>query len=503
MASESKTDSTTGGYTPEYVTKRREVENFLLAWLKELGIPAEGIHIPTAAQCDELAARFIKDHVIVWNLLSPELAARLADKVTETIRSASEFKKGEEPQMEPKPGETRVPGHMKHTLGAFMGCNLTSVTHSVVERLLRLLHYYVMLHICPAILEALAASPDHPRFTKSEGVVLMELESGKKKPVTIRSYLDRLMLRTFGSQVMAESYHRDEIEDKSLVPIGNDGFFFGGWLALQMPNNADQIFTMCKGTGRFGYGKGGGFKKISKAEAAEFKKRETRIKVPIGSMIVFLQNVAHCVTGSKKTTDTKPQIRYFGAAACETTEESIIPDVAGILKEGRPGYLKSGQPLAKYQFSKNHFACHPEMVEKYAERCVPECTEKRSRIWHVPCLIVMRDKEKIIVPEWDAATRLAKGVLKTPSSFTIRKQVCAVVEKSDVDPSTARIVGKRRFPFFKRDLLVPKAVSLASRGIAPRYSEIEVMSLTKGIRMSKCVSMGGVEKVVKRQRVAL
>ncbi len=103
--------------------------------------------------------------------------------------------------------------------------------------------------------------------------------------------IDRFMCRAIGDVPSKESWHRDEAKGAAAGE-----HIFGGWINL---NHFNQSFSCVPGTHMPGVNFGGGFntKDISKAQAADYKRRAVKVNIPPGHILIFYENIMHEVVG--------------------------------------------------------------------------------------------------------------------------------------------------------------------------------------------------------------
>lgn len=147
---------------------------------------------------------------------------------------------------------------------------------------------------------------------------------------------DRMCKRPVGTSTTRESYHRD------LVPTARDSdITIGGWLQL----SSDTSYLSCRPkTHSLGQ-----ISTKTKGFALEKNIQCTHdIPVPQGCMILFFQNLGHCVHATKKSTDS---YRLFNVYLLTVHPTSIF-DYSTIIDEQGVPRLPSNQTVPMY--SANH-----------------------------------------------------------------------------------------------------------------------------------------------------
>lgn len=143
--------------------------------------------------------------------------------------------------------------------------------------------------------------------------------------------MDRMCKRPKGTSTTAESYHRD------LIPTGRDGdFTIGGWIQF---SKGSSFFSCVPRTHRFSV------EKSTKGFATQKNKKcTTTIEVPQGHVLLFLQNMGHCVHATKQKQDS---IRLFVNFLLTPHRTPIFDYKDVILDQGVPR-LPSNQKIPMY-----------------------------------------------------------------------------------------------------------------------------------------------------------
>lgn len=152
------------------------------------------------------------------------------------------------------------------------------------------------------------------------------------------SLFDRMCLRKSGTAFLGESWHRDVCSLPTALPSDQ---IFGGWVNL---DNSPQFFRCVPGSAVH---VGRGFSK----EAVPPLELQQLIEVPPGKIIIFRQDILHCVTKLKNPSDS---YRFFVGFRLTTSDQPLY-DVDTIVSEQAVPPLPSGEPAPL--FSKNHNSC--------------------------------------------------------------------------------------------------------------------------------------------------
>jgi hypothetical protein len=173
---------------------------------------------------------------------------------------------------------------------------------------------------------------------------------------------DRMLNRKKGQSPGAESWHRDVVNKKLILPTDE---IYGGWINL---DSEDQYFSCIPGSqlGISLYNIPSGFDtlqkrlKAEKNSSEEIKKITKKInsckklfKIPPGHMIIFPQYILHEVVSTKASARMR---RLFLGWRLTVSKKSIYPNRNDIMKNQSVPPLPSGQIPPMY--SSNHLACY-------------------------------------------------------------------------------------------------------------------------------------------------
>lgn len=159
----------------------------------------------------------------------------------------------------------------------------------------------------------------------------------KASSYKVAQLFDRMCKRPKGTSTTKESYHRD------LIPLGRStDCTIGGWIQLSQ----DSSFFSCEprthifpcrtlnNTSGFALEKG--------------KKCTTEVEVPPGSMLLFFQNMGHCVHSVRKKQDS---YRLFSVWLLTTHSTHMMDYTQVIEKQGVPRLASNQKPP---MYSANH-----------------------------------------------------------------------------------------------------------------------------------------------------
>lgn len=150
----------------------------------------------------------------------------------------------------------------------------------------------------------------------------------------------RMLYRAPGTSPSRESWHRDQSPNAT---IGDH--VFGGWINL---GSETQYFSCILGTHRPGLNwpasssRPNGFSKITStiAKIENFSQRKSRVEIPVGSILLFYENIIHEVYPAKAK---KPLYRLHLAWRLTHKTTSLIPNMDDLLDSQAPIPMKSGQ----------------------------------------------------------------------------------------------------------------------------------------------------------------
>jgi hypothetical protein len=177
--------------------------------------------------------------------------------------------------------------------------------------------------------------------------------------------VDRMMIRPAGVSPSPELWHRDEA--KGLEP---GEFAFGGWINL---DDADQTFIGVPHSHLDAKSESRGFYTISKFLHKDCAERSVRIRVPPGHILIFYENLIHCVASATKK---YPSYRQFISWAVTKSEKVIIPGLDSRIEDQAIIPLKSGQLPPIY--AKLHLVNWPEKTSAFAKNVKPEYRSKHT-----------------------------------------------------------------------------------------------------------------------------
>lgn len=258
-----------------------------------------------------LGHQLLENGYVVVRLFSPEHSERLVQEFKATELSFPEYRR----QSSVVLGTKENP----YVLGGFGAYgNPASFHNPFVRKLRRRFMEYI-----PLLGSMLQGAQDKKK-----------IDSAKDYRVSL--LLDRMCKRPKGTSTTRESYHRD------LVPTARStDITIGGWLQL----SKDTSYLSCRP-------KTHSLEpctKVKKGFALEKDIECTHnIPVPQGCMVLFFQNLGHCVHATKKPADS---YRIFNVFLLTTHPTSIF-DYRKILEEQGVPRLASNQTVPMY--SANH-----------------------------------------------------------------------------------------------------------------------------------------------------
>ena len=184
---------------------------------------------------------------------------------------------------------------------------------------------------------------------------------------------DRFGIRRNGLEVTGESWHRDTAPANLIEP---GDVVFGGWVNLDPPLDAHGKATVSQGftcvLNSLEYGMelpaplasaavtGGqmpralpvaGFVPFTPDQQAALESRKTNIEVPPGSIVVFNQRIAHCITPNKARFTS---FRLYTGWRITKSVSAMYNDTQAIIDEQGVPRLPSGQKAPMY--SPNHIS---------------------------------------------------------------------------------------------------------------------------------------------------
>ena len=184
----------------------------------------------------------------------------------------------------------------------------------------------------------------------------------------VEALFDRLCVRAkaFGKPT-AEAWHRDMYDpekyvgkhDAPLRPLQEGDFILGGWLNCN--TQEPQYFSFVPGTHLEPHAKGGGFA----LEKEDFSTRRTRLTVPPGHVVVFLQGLVHeVVSGVQPVT---PSIRLFTGHRVTRDTQPLYPDLAKWIDTQAVPRLPSGQRPPMFS-PWHHTIKNGKMLDEWSQR---------------------------------------------------------------------------------------------------------------------------------------
>ena len=258
------------------------------------------------------AGRLLRDGYVVARVYSPAATREMQSNFVEACKSFPEF----------------VPGATHYVGGSFGAFGTPGSFHNPFVRELR---FTVMAELLPIFEE------------------LVHL-SGKQY---VMQCFDRMCIRRKGTTMPSESPHRDE------SPMA--GLTIGGWLAVK----EDQQFRCSPGS--HGDGSGRGFQKLTPEEAAEYKSKMSTVRVPVGSVLLFVEDIVHCVSGANTPAD---MYRVFTGWNLSNSRDNAIEDTDKICEEQAVPLIKSGQKAPMWP--RLYLTNHPEKLAAITEQVKPE-----------------------------------------------------------------------------------------------------------------------------------
>ena len=167
---------------------------------------------------------------------------------------------------------------------------------------------------------------------------------------------DRVMVRTANQLPSKESWHRDK---SPFAEAGSD--MFGGWINL---NDFDEHFVCCPGSQQVGNSGAQNFETIPKEDRPYWKARQVKVPIPPGHMIVFYENIVHCVNPGKRT------LRYRLFTGWCIGPQTPDPTLIARMKNFQTPKIKGGMQPPLY--SRQHMACWMDRIVKFSENISEE-----------------------------------------------------------------------------------------------------------------------------------
>ena len=169
----------------------------------------------------------------------------------------------------------------------------------------------------------------------------------------IMQCFDRMCIRPAGTAIPSESPHRDE---SSMT-----GLTIGGWLSV----DGDQRFKCSSGS--HGDGSGRGFQKLTPEEAADHRAKMITVQVPVGSVLLFVEDIVHCVSGNCLKEEMH---RVFMGWNLSNSRDNAIEDIDKVCEEQAVPLIKSGQTAPTWP--RLYLTNHPEKLAAITEQVKPE-----------------------------------------------------------------------------------------------------------------------------------
>jgi hypothetical protein len=188
------------------------------------------------------------------------------------------------------------------------------------------------------------------------------------KPVVQK--FDRLCHRRKGASFSAESFHQDSGPETTLGPDA-DAFVIQGWINLDPPGSAPQIFQCVRGTQEHRVPGSRGFAPIPEALAKQRGYEAETVEVPSGHWIAFRQTIVHCVAKKVYRQDSWRLFVAFGVG------KDVVPVDPSIFDEQAVPPLPGGERPKTYALL--HWTNHRKKLSEWSKRLfVPQCLEDKT-----------------------------------------------------------------------------------------------------------------------------
>lgn len=191
---------------------------------------------------------------------------------------------------------------------------------------------------------------------------------------------DGVLVRPVGTNLIGK-WHQDHTE------CGREGDeIFGGWLNLNLDPDESQWFVCLPGSHNPDSHTGPGFLLLrDKKQIERCKRKQHKVEVKPGHLLVFYQNILHTMYNSPRAKAKKPLYRLFTAFLLARTPEplSILSDekLDPILDEQALFPLKSGQ--APPMYSRLHANFHGHLIDNFScGRIVDVCRDEDTQRVH-------------------------------------------------------------------------------------------------------------------------
>lgn len=276
----------------------------------------QNLDLPKAKELTNLAYTVLGKHLfengyVVFPIYSPEKSGQLVQEFKETELQFPEYKRS-----------STVLGTKDnpYVLGGFGAYGNPASFHNEFVRNFRM----DKIKCIPVLGKMLLYAQKYGKITSA-------------KKYKVANFMDRMCKRPKGTSTSKESYHKD------LMPLGRENdISIGGWVQLSKESS---YFSCAPKTHSF--------ESLTKKPKNGFATQKNKtctdeIEVPQGHLLMFFQNLGHCVHATKRVQDS---YRLFSVYLL-TQEKTHIYNYDTIIEnQGVP-------PLASYQmppmFSANH-----------------------------------------------------------------------------------------------------------------------------------------------------
>lgn len=184
--------------------------------------------------------------------------------------------------------------------------------------------------------------------------------------------VDRFCIRRPGTSVSAESWHRDI----SNVRLGEkrgreDDVIYGGWVNLDDANT--QYFSCVPYTHTADSLDQGGFSRLSKEDAANYKARSQKIVIPPNHLIIFNEKTVHQVLPVKQE---KNSYRLFMKYRISKDPQPLFPDIMNVIEAQGVFPLSLAQVPPMY--GKLHAAAWRPQLKSFSQNIKPAFLDSTS-----------------------------------------------------------------------------------------------------------------------------
>lgn len=171
----------------------------------------------------------------------------------------------------------------------------------------------------------------------------------------LEQLIDRMSIRTIGSQVPKETWHRDVAGGRQ-----QDDIIFGGWLNLDLHN--EQYFSCIPGS-QINGGNGNDFIGDGFVRQDSLLESQKKIyKVPPGHWIIFNQNIIHEVISRKMKYES---IRLYIGFRLTKSDSNLYDYTEALVNQGVPIGPSGNFPT---MYFKNHLRFHKDKVLEWSEK---------------------------------------------------------------------------------------------------------------------------------------